>query len=156
MLVKNIRNKDADGSLVSRPRALVVALKSGKIWRLAGVNNKILMGTHDGGAFWGMSETPVDVSIKKGVLLVAQESGAREMFRAIHRFRYEPNKKGIFLIGLDTQETDRGTADTKASSINYLTGRREDQTLPSEKSNTRKWSRVSTKLRAFETVSYVE
>jgi hypothetical protein len=87
-------------SAAARQRALVVLLREGKGWHLTGFNNSLLLGTRDGGAFYGVSETPVDVSIQQGVLIVEQESGSREVEHTTHKFRFDARQSRMLFIGL--------------------------------------------------------
>jgi hypothetical protein len=149
--------KPTKNSEEGRRRALVVLLREGKGWRRAGFNGQILLGTRDGGAFYGVAQTPVNISIAKGVLVVNQDSGSREITETTHRFRYDARKRGFFLIGADIIERDRLSGEVRNSSINYLTGVNKTVTLGAEsEKGTSKTSRVSRKLRAFESVTAEE
>jgi hypothetical protein len=153
VLVRNGKTKDKNGYATARSRALIVALKSRNSWRRVGINNSLLMGTRDGGAFWGVMETPVDVSIKNGVLNVEQMSGSRETTETTHRFRYDTAKKRMYLIGLDYIGNDRATGAGHNVSTNFLTGVSIIQTMRTGTSAvSKKRTRVSTKLRPFESV----
>jgi hypothetical protein len=74
-----------------------------------------------GGAFWGTIPAAVNISLAKGVFVVAQEAGAREVQRWTHRYRIERGR--VRLIGLDFTEVDRGSAGSYTTSTNYLTGK---------------------------------
>jgi hypothetical protein len=153
VLVRNGKAKDENGYATARSRALVVVLRNVGSWRRVGINNSLLMGTRDGGAFWGVTETPVDASIKNGVLNIEQMSGSRETTETTHRFRYDVAKKGMFLIGLDYIGSDRASGAERNVSSNFLTGvsitqtKKEGATTPIKKT-----TRVSTKLRPLESV----
>jgi len=154
VLVRSGKTKDANGYATARSRALVVALKNGRSWKRVGVNNSLLMGTRDGGAFWGMMETPVEVSIEKGILNVQQESGSRETSDSTHRFRYDARKRAFFLIGFEYKGNDRLTGGGRSVSSNFLTGASIITDYATGTSNpTTKKARVSTKLRTLESVS---
>ncbi|HEY0006977.1 MAG TPA: hypothetical protein VGB17_19510 [Pyrinomonadaceae bacterium] len=114
--------KDAD-TPQERQRALVVVFsnKAGKLSRAA-VADKLLQCTSCGGAFYGMVEAPANVKIEKGVLIVNQDHGSRNVTEATYRFRYDPQIKQLVLIGLDVVDRDRATAEVIAESTNYLTG----------------------------------
>jgi hypothetical protein len=136
-----------------RNRALVVLLREGKGWRRAGINTLLLLGTRDGGAFYGVSETPVGVTIEKGVLLVGQESGSREMLNTTHKFRFDARLGRFVLIGTDIIEHDRLSGSAENTSTNYLTGARIKTTIAGESEKlVRVRSRVSRKLRPLEAI----
>lgn len=104
-------------------RALLLLFKTadGKFSR-AGLATKLLLCTRCGGAFYGMVETPVNVKIKNGVLIVKQEYGSRELTQQTYRFRYEPEAKRFLWIGADLRVYDRTTGETQTESTNFLTG----------------------------------
>jgi hypothetical protein len=153
ILVENGLNRDANGNPAARKRALLVVLKEGKGFRRAGFNASLLLGTRDGGAFYGGVETPVGVSIKKGVLLIEQEFGSREVTEITHRFRYNARAKRFHLIGAELRERDRLTGGGRFVSTNYLTGRQEiEGFLGPDTPGQTQIKRVSRKLRSLESV----
>jgi hypothetical protein len=133
-LVEAKPEKDAEGDPTERGRALVVALatKDGQLIR-AGVASSLLQCTRCGGAFYGVVETPVEVTIEKGVVVVQQDHGSREVTNTTYRFRYEPSSGKFLLIGFDLANADRATAQVTSESINYLTGAREEMRSKGEK-----------------------
>ena len=124
-LVEDKPAKSADDMPTERGRALVVVLagKEGKLAR-AGVADKLLQCTACGGAFYGVAEAPANVSIARGVLVVNQDHGSRDVTETTYRFRYEPATGRFALIGFDLSDRDRLTATTVTESTNYLTGLR--------------------------------
>ncbi|HXT61980.1 MAG TPA: hypothetical protein VN696_02990 [Pyrinomonadaceae bacterium] len=126
--------KNSEGDPSERGRALVIALatKDGRLSR-AGVADSLLQCTRCGGAFYGVVETPVEVTIEKGALVVHQDHGSREVTNTTYRFRFEPATGKFVLIGFDLAETDRATATVISESINYLTGAREEVRSKGEK-----------------------
>jgi hypothetical protein len=124
-LVEDKPEKTADDAATERGRALVVVLagKDGKLAR-AGVADKLLQCTRCGGAFYGVVESPANVKIEKGVLVVDQDHGSRDVTETTYRFRYEPAAGRFALIGFDLADNDRLTANTVTESTNYLTGLR--------------------------------
>lgn len=154
ILVENKPAKDKDGYATARQRALVVAVSEGKGWRRAGFSGTILQGTRDGGAFYGVVETPVGVSIQRGVLNIVQESGAREVSETTHRFRLDRRTQRVYLIGSDLSERDRATAGVRNVSTNYLTGVRKITTMEGDSERVKRTTaRVSTKLRTLESMT---
>ena len=133
-LVEAKAEKDEDGDPTERGRALVIALaaKDGHLTR-AGVADSLLQCTRCGGAFYGIVETPTNVTIEKGVLVVQQDHGSREVTNTTYRFRYEPATGRFLLIGFELANTDRATAQVVSESINYLTGVREETRSKGEK-----------------------
>lgn len=122
-LVEDKAEKTSDGDATERGRALVIALatKDGKLQR-AGVADNLLQCTRCGGAFYGVVESPANVSIEKGVVVVEQDHGSRDVTDTTYRFRYEPASQRFVLIGFDFSDVDRLTASGVTESTNYLTG----------------------------------
>ncbi len=106
-----------------RQRALLALLKTadGK-WSRAGVAPKLLLCTRCGGAFYGVSETPVQAEIYKGVIVVHQEYGSRNLTNQTLRLRYDAATKTFGLIGLDITDFDRNTGLSTQESSNFLIG----------------------------------
>ena len=124
-LVENKREKDDEGMPTERGRALIIALANhdGSLKR-AGVADKLLQCTRCGGAFYGVVETPANVSIEKGVVVVEQDHGSRNLTNTTYRFRFEPDTGRFRLIGFDLADADRMTAQVVSESNNYLTNSR--------------------------------
>lgn len=133
-LVEAKPEKDAEGDPTERGRALVIAVatKDGRLTR-AGVADNLLQCTRCGGAFYGVVETPVEVTIEKGVLVVQQDHGSREVTNTTYRFRYEPSSGKFVLIGFNLSNADRATAQVTSESLNYLTSAREEMRSKGEK-----------------------
>ena len=125
-LVEDKPAKDKDDAATERQRALVIVLqnKDGKLSRAA-VTDSLLQCTRCGGAFYGVVEAPASVTIEKGVLIVEQDHGSREISDLTYRFRYEPQTQKFALIGFEYRYHDRLTAGVKTESTNHLTGVRE-------------------------------
>lgn len=106
-----------------RQRALLILFKTqdGKFSRSA-LASKVLLCTRCGGAFFGMAETPTNVEITNGVVIINQEYGSRELSKETFRFRYEQETKRFALIGVDVKSHDRLTGENVDLSINFLTG----------------------------------
>jgi hypothetical protein len=122
-LVEDREEKNSEGDPTERGRALVIALatKDGKLQR-AGVAANLLQCTRCGGAFYGVVESPANVSIDKGVVVVEQDHGSRNLTDMTYRFRYDPASQRFILIGFDLSDVDRLTASGVTESTNYLTG----------------------------------
>jgi hypothetical protein len=122
-LVEDKPAKDQDDVATERARALVVVLagKNGKLTRAA-VADKLLQCTRCGGAFYGVVESPADVKVEKGVIVVEQDHGSRELTNTAYRFRYDSETQRFVLIGFDYSDSDRATAQVVTESTNYLTG----------------------------------
>ena len=121
-LVEDKPAKDADDMPTERGRALVIALaeKNGTLKR-AGVADKLLQCTRCGGAFYGVVETPASVSIEKGVVVVEQDHGSRNLTNTTYRFRFDPVRQRFMLIGFDLADADRMKASVVSESNNYVT-----------------------------------
>lgn len=104
-----------------RSRALVVLLAAdgGKL-RRAGASNKVLYCTTCQGAL-GTGQGGV-TKVEKGVLLVDQMSGSREMVHTVLRFRYDAKERKFVLIGEDVEHADRAAGTSTVESTNLLTG----------------------------------
>ena len=124
-LVEDKPAKDSDDMATERQRALVIVLQQqgGKLSRAA-VADKLLQCTRCGGAFYGVSESPANVQIEKGVIVVDQDHGSRNLTNTYYRFRYEAGSRQFVLIGFDYADADRATAQVISESTNYLTGMR--------------------------------
>jgi hypothetical protein len=95
-------NADKD-NLPERQRALLVLFKTadGKFSRAA-LANKVLLCTRCGGAFFGVVETPANVQIAGGVVIVKQEYGSREVAQEtlrLHRRGCQKQRPGDWRIG---------------------------------------------------------
>jgi hypothetical protein len=122
-LVEDKPAKDSEDTATERQRALVIVLQKqgGKLSRAA-VADKLLQCTRCGGAFYGVSESPANVQIEKGILVVDQDHGSRNLTNTTYRFRYDPASQQFLLIGFDYADADRATANVISESTNYLTG----------------------------------
>jgi hypothetical protein len=105
-----------------RQRALLILFKTsdGKFSRAA-LAEKVLLCTRCGGAFFGVAETPSNVAINNGVIVIKQEYGSREVTQETLRFRYDPEVKRIVFIGVDVKSYDRLTGQSVTESANFLT-----------------------------------
>lgn len=121
-LVEAKPEKNSEGDPTERGRALVLALAADGKLKLAGVADSLLQCTRCGGAFYGVVESPANVKIEKGVVVVEQDHGSREVTDTTYRFRFDPTSGRFVLIGFDLTDVDRATASTVTESINYLTG----------------------------------
>jgi hypothetical protein len=124
-LVENKPDKDSDGNAAERARALIIVLAGdGGMLTRASVADKLLQCTRCGGAFYGVMESPADVKIEKGVIVVTQDHGSRDLTNTTYRFRYDSESQKFMLIGFDYTDADRLTGGTIIESTNYLTGAR--------------------------------
>lgn len=122
-LVEEKPAKDKNDVAIERQRALVIVLQqpSGKLSRAA-VADRLLQCTRCGGAFYGVSESPANVQIEKGLIVVDQDHGSRNLTNTTYRFRYDAPSQQFILIGFDYADADRATANVISESTNYLTG----------------------------------
>ncbi len=106
-----------------RRRALLILFKlpNGRL-RWAALADKVLQCTRCGGAFYGISESPAEVEIANGVIIIKQDNGSRELASETYRFRFDPRIKRFALIGMDIGVFDRMTGGSSDESTNFLTG----------------------------------
>jgi hypothetical protein len=120
-LVQAEPGKGEEGEVTDRPRALLALLSSeGGRLRRAGASNRVLYCTGCQGML-GTGEGGV-TQIEKGVLIVDQMRGSRELVRTILRFRYGPKEGQFVLIGEDVERADRNAGTSTVESTNLLTG----------------------------------
>jgi hypothetical protein len=133
LALKLIQQKPAgarDDETLERQRALVVLFKDATgMLRRAAVADKVLQCTSCGGAFYGVVDAPAEVRIERGVIVVNQEFGSREVTEHTYRFRYEPADAKFVLIGFDGTSRDRLTGTVTVESTNFLTGRKITKTI---------------------------
>ena len=124
-LVESKTGANDNGDPIEKQRALVIVFgtSDGQLTRAA-VNNKLLQCTRCGGAFYGVVESPANVKIEKGVLVIDQDHGSRNLTNTTYRFRYDPASQKFVLIGFDFSDADRATAGVVSESTNYSTGLR--------------------------------
>ncbi|MEO6393475.1 MAG: hypothetical protein ABIP75_16620 [Pyrinomonadaceae bacterium] len=139
------KSQGADPSVnEDRQRALVVALadKDGGYSRAA-VSDGLLQCTGCGGAFYGVMPAPANVSIAKGVLIVDQDHGSRDVEKSTYKIRFDAATGRFILIGLDITDRDRLTGDVTSISTNYLTGVRITTIYPGKGRKSTKRTTVS-------------
>ena len=124
-LVEDQPAKDSEDVATERQRALVIVLQrqGGQLSRAA-VADKLLQCTRCGGAFYGVSESPANLQIEKGSIVVDQDHGSRNLTNTTYRFRNDAASRQFILIGFDYADADRATANVISESTNYLTGAR--------------------------------
>lgn len=139
-----------------RFRALVVLFREGDTLRRAAVADRLLQCANCGGAFYCAGNAPANVRIEKGVLLVEQDHGSRDVTETVYRFRYEPSSKRFALIGFDYSSRDRAAGGFVAESTNFLTGLRVTSRGKGSKESTSKTKvgRQSTYLDAIDADAY--
>ena len=122
LIEKPAADDDKDNP-ASRERVLMILFKNRQgIFERVATEKNLLQCTGCGGAFYGVMEAPADVDIAKGVLIVKQDHGSRNVTETTYRFRYNPGVKKFALIGYDMNDRDRATGETINTSTNYLTG----------------------------------
>jgi hypothetical protein len=134
-----VKPEGAGGFPPARQRVLVVLLatREGTLSRAA-VADKLLQCTACGGALYGAVEAPAKVTIQRGVLVISQDHGSRNLAALTFRFRYEPDSKRFVLIGLDYDNFDRVTGEKISESTNFLTQTRIATRAKNKKSATSK------------------
>jgi hypothetical protein len=127
LALKLIQDKpgNTQDQINERGRALIILFAGGKAgYRLAAVTDTLLQCTGCGGAFYGIVDAPANVSIEKGVIVVSQDHGSREVTETTYRFRYDEQPAMFILIGFDYASRDRAAGGVWTESTNYLTGKR--------------------------------
>jgi hypothetical protein len=111
--------------LAERQRALVIVLRADSAQlRRAAFADKLLQCPSCGGALYGVMDAPARVTIVKGILIVRQEGGSRNVVEQTFRFRYESKSDKFWLIGFDRADRDRATGALVEQSTNFLTGQK--------------------------------
>jgi hypothetical protein len=124
-LIEDKPETDKDGVSVDRSRGLVIVFgKKGEGFTKAAVASRVLQCPNCGGAFYGASNAPANVSIAKGVLIIQQDRGSRWVTDTTYRFRYDEQPGMFILIGFDYSSRDRNTGSSASESTNYLTSKR--------------------------------
>jgi hypothetical protein len=141
----------------SRERVLMILFKNRQgIFERAATEKKLLQCTGCGGAFYGVMEAPADVNIAKGVLIVKQDHGSRNVTETTYRFRYNPGAKKFALIGYDVNDRDRATGETTNESTNYLTGVKIRETFQYSKKLDKDVKKSSRRIKINNSPQYLE
>jgi len=141
----------------SRERVLMILFKNRQgIFERAATAKNLLQCTRCGGAFYGVMEASADVTIAKGVLIVKQDGGSRNVIETTYRFRYNPGVKKFALIGYDVNDRDRATGENTNSSTNYLTGIRIRETFQYSKKLDKDVKKSSRRIRINKPPQYLE
>ena len=116
---------EANGKKQDEPRGrgMVVVVKKGGIYQLAGASAKTLICTTCGGMLSNPVEDSVDFTIKNKVIIIKQLWGSREACDSTLRYRIDPAGR-VALIGADFDHYDRGSGESEIKSTNFLTGDR--------------------------------
>ncbi|MEQ1604546.1 MAG: hypothetical protein ABL999_06730 [Pyrinomonadaceae bacterium] len=151
-LVEDKPKEDKEGIKIDRARALVIVLKAadGKL-NSAAIADKLLQCTGCGGAFYGVVDAPADIKIQKGVIIVEQDHGSRDVSGVTFRFRFEAATGKFLLIGFDYHSVDRLSASTSSESTNYVTGARITEQISGNGKRPRK-----TKTQVPKTKTYID
>lgn len=149
---------DADkDNPASRTRVLMILFVNRQgIFERAATAKNLLQCTRCGGAFYGVMEAPADVAIAKGVLIVKQDGGSRNVTETTYRFRYNPGVKKFALIGYDITDRDRATGETTSASANYVTGVKITETFQYSKKLDRDVKKASRQTRVAKSPQYLE
>lgn len=125
-LIEGKPEKDKDDAhLECRRRVLIILFKEkGGMFSRVAMAERLLQGTCDGGAFHALGSAPANVKIVKGILIVNQDHGSRNVIENTFRFKYDASGKRFVLIGLDQKDRDRLTGVMIAKSTNFLTRER--------------------------------
>lgn len=155
--LKLIEDKPApkEDEFIDLSRALVIVFGGKDGLKKAAVASRILQCTGCGGAFYGVSPAPANVSIAKGVLTVNQDHGSRWVSDLTYKFRYNKQSGMFILIGFDYASRDRAAGSITSESSNYLTGKR-ITTIGKGKKNTIKNSTFAKERVSIESIDTEE
>jgi hypothetical protein len=137
-LIEDRPFKPDDAPKPDRNRVLVVVFSDGKKFDRVAVADKLLQCTSCGGSFYGVMDAPVSVTIVRGVLVVRQDHGSREVSESTFRFRHDKATGRMVLIGYDYNYYDRATGETAKESTNYVTGSRVTSTGKGKRQSTKR------------------
>lgn len=145
-LVQDTPNENADGTLRTRFRALVVLLgKAGGGFTRAAATTRLLLCSLCAGVRGDPSGgSNIQLRVERGVIVVEQQSGSRFAYDHTLRFRHDRATNRFLLVGEDFDNRDTATGERTEESSNYLTGnkitrrfrydqRRDDEVLVSER-----------------------
>ncbi|MEP7219369.1 MAG: hypothetical protein ABI876_10655, partial [Bacteroidota bacterium] len=123
-----------------------------------GAATKLLCCTLCGGTLSDASGAGGLVTIVKGVIVVSQMGGSREMTTTTHRFRQDPTTGSFMLIGLDIANNDRLTGDWSSVSTSYLAGAQVSESHKTDKKGkdilrSKTTKQVAKKQRTLESVA---
>lgn len=141
----------------SRERVLLILFKNrdGKFERAATAKT-LLQCTGCGGAFYGVVEAPANIEIARGILIIKQDSGSREVTETTYKFRYNAGAKKLALIGYDVSERDRATGAMTNESTNYVTGVKITETFQYSKKLEKYVKKNSRQTKAARSPQYLE
>ncbi len=119
-------------------RALVIALSDNGKWNRVATATKLLQCVDCGGAFYGVMPAPAGVTIEKGVLVIDNEHGSRDVSTSTLKFRRDPASGRFVLIGYDYVDNDRLTGDYWNESTNFATNARVLSTGKGKRTSTKR------------------
>jgi hypothetical protein len=114
---------EKDPDLFDRSRMLVVLLKQKNGYKCIGMSKNCLLSTQSGGVKGAM----ITIKISKGILVIENAGGSRELSTDTLRFRYDPKMDKLMLIGIDRNVVDTLTLTSENRSINLLTHKKIDE-----------------------------
>jgi hypothetical protein len=121
-LVKSKASGSENGA-AERQRALVILFRvKNDQWRRAAIADRLLQCLSCGGALYGMKDAPARVVIAKGVLILKQDRGSRNVIEQTYRFRHDKKIGKFLLIELDLADRDRSGGELVEQHTNFLTG----------------------------------
>jgi len=156
LIEKPAADVDTDNP-ASRERVLMILFVNRQgIFERAATAKSLLQCTGCGGAFYGVMEAPADVAIARGVLIVKQDHGSRNVTETTYRFRYNPGVKKFALIGYDMTDRDRATGETTSESTNYLIGVKITETFQYNKKFDKDVKKTNRRIKIKKSPQYLE
>jgi hypothetical protein len=113
--------EDLQGSEGERLLLVLLRSENGSFRRI-GLAERLLRCAACFGMMSGEAGGNAEIAIRKGILVVTQLWGSREIGSSTQRFRFEPSSRRMRLIGEDLTFDDRARGDSIRESSNHLTG----------------------------------
>ena len=127
-IVLKLAQSNASGNengSAQRQRALVILFRSkNDQWRRAAIADRLLQCVSCGGALYGMKEAPAQIAIAKGILIVKQDRGSRNVVDQTFRFRHDKKIGKFLLVEIDLAGRDRANGELVEQHIDFLTGQK--------------------------------
>jgi hypothetical protein len=123
-LVRSNASGSANGA-TKMQRALVILFRGkNDQLRRAAIADRLLQCVACGGALDGMKEAPAQVTIAKGILIVKQARGSKNVIDQTYRFRHDKRSGKFLLIELEIADRDRANGELVEQHINFITGQK--------------------------------
>ncbi|MSP37827.1 MAG: hypothetical protein EXR70_04990 [Deltaproteobacteria bacterium] len=125
VVLKLVQSKTSNSAADAgeKQRALIILFRGkNDQWRRAAIADRLLQCVTCGGALYGVKEAPAHVAIDKGILIVKQDHGSRNVVDQTFRFRHDKKIGKFLLIELDRADRDRANGELIEQHTDFLTG----------------------------------